>query len=134
MTTHRFVRLGGVAVAVAVASAAAVSENQQTPPPQQPAAVMGTIRTDDPRAGLKPGKTDAGVAAWNLELVASLPKPPGFDDPDGTGGLNFANSDLAFEGQHLFLGTFNGFNIYDVEDPRQPKLWTSMPCCIREDG
>ena len=30
----------------------------------------------DPRVGLKPGMTDAGQAAWNMTLVASLPKPP----------------------------------------------------------
>ncbi len=35
----------------------------------------------DPRVGLKAGMKDAGQAARNLELVASLPKPPGFFDP-----------------------------------------------------
>ena len=43
-------------------------------------------------------------------------------------GLNFANSDLAFSGQHLFIGNFNGFNIYDIEDPRKPKLIASVVC------
>ena len=36
----------------------------------------------DPRAGLAPGFDDAGQAIMNLELVASLPKPPGFFDPE----------------------------------------------------
>ena len=35
----------------------------------------------DPRVGLKPGVRDAGTAARNLELVASVPKPEGFFDP-----------------------------------------------------
>jgi len=35
----------------------------------------------DPRATLAPGLTDAGQALLNLELLASLPKPPGFFDP-----------------------------------------------------
>ena len=30
---------------------------------------------NDPRVGLKPGLHDAGEAARNMELVASLPKP-----------------------------------------------------------
>ncbi|MBT8081722.1 MAG: DUF305 domain-containing protein [Gammaproteobacteria bacterium] len=38
--------------------------------------------SDDPRAGLEPGLADAGTALRNLELVASLPKPPGFVDPE----------------------------------------------------
>src|SRR4029453_2861422 len=43
-------------------------------------------------------------------------------------GLNFANSDLAFSGDHLFIGNFNGFNIYDVANPRKPKLIGSVVC------
>ena len=38
------------------------------------------------------------------------------------------NSDLAFQGPQLFLGNFNGFNFYDIEDPKKPHLLLSMPC------
>jgi uncharacterized protein (DUF305 family) len=41
----------------------------------------------DPRAGLKAGFTDAGEAILNMELVASLPKPAGFYDPQNPAGL-----------------------------------------------
>ncbi len=82
----------------------------------------------DPRVGLKAGATDAGVAARNMELVATLPKPPGFGDATGTGGLAFANSDIAFKGGNMFLGSFAGFNFYDIEDPRKIRLRTSVPC------
>ena len=44
------------------------------------------------------------------------------------GGLNFANSDLAFSGNHLFVGNFSGFNIYDVTNPAKPALVTSVVC------
>jgi uncharacterized protein (DUF305 family) len=37
--------------------------------------------SSDPRATLAPGLTDAGQALLNLELLASLPRPPGFFDP-----------------------------------------------------
>ena len=38
--------------------------------------------SDDPRAHLKPGLKDAGIAIKNLKLVSSLSKPPGFIDPN----------------------------------------------------
>jgi uncharacterized protein (DUF305 family) len=38
--------------------------------------------SDDPRAGLKAGLDDAEQAILNMKLVASLPKPPGYFDPD----------------------------------------------------
>jgi hypothetical protein len=46
----------------------------------------------------------------------------------GGGGLDFANSDIAFAGQHLFLGSFHGFNTYDIENPRRPRLLASVVC------
>jgi hypothetical protein len=87
-----------------------------------------TTTKTDPRVGLKGGLTDAGVAAKGLELLASLPKPEGFVDPSGQQSLNFANSDLAFQGNHVFLGNFSGFNIYDVENTRKPRVVTSIVC------
>jgi hypothetical protein len=115
----------------------------------------------DPRVGLKPGLKDAGQAARNLEVVASMWKPEGFFDPKMPAGeptppekdpkeqekeeaeankpgfkpdpryanmLSFANSDLAFRGNHLFMGSFHGFNIYDIANPQKPKLVTSVVC------
>jgi len=41
----------------------------------------------DPRVGLAAGLHDAGEAAWNLELLAALPKPDGFFDPENPAGL-----------------------------------------------
>ena len=43
--------------------------------------------SSDPRAGLTPGLNDAGQAINNLALIASLPKPPGFFDPENPGEL-----------------------------------------------
>ena len=41
----------------------------------------------DPRAALDAGFENAGQAIKNLELLASLPKPPGFFDPENPAGL-----------------------------------------------
>jgi len=42
--------------------------------------------------------------------------------------LAFANSDLAFQGNHLFQGNFYGVNIYDISNPASAKLLTTMIC------
>jgi hypothetical protein len=118
-------------------------------------AITAAQERQDPRVGLKAGLRDAGQAARNMELVASLPKPEGFYDPkqpagEPTGperpagsepvtppasptgsrasGLNFANSDIAFTGTILFLGNFNGFNTFEIEDPKKPRVFSSIVC------
>ena len=48
--------------------------------------LLGSL-SSDPRATLAAGLTKPGVAAWNMRLVASLPKPAGFFDPTNPGGL-----------------------------------------------
>ena len=53
---------------------------------QQPAGNEPKPSTTDPRANLKPGFRDAQVAAWNLDLVATLAKPEGFFDPSAPAG------------------------------------------------
>jgi hypothetical protein len=46
----------------------------------------------------------------------------------GAANLNFANSDHAFRDHHLFMGSFHGFNIYDIENPRRPRQIASVVC------
>ena len=43
--------------------------------------------SSDPRAGLAAGLDDAGEVIWNLELLASLPRPDGFFDPQNPAEL-----------------------------------------------
>jgi hypothetical protein len=101
---------------------------------------------DDPRVGLKAGLYDAGEASFGLERMISLPKPPGFapvpPDPNApvpkegspearaaaAAAYGSTNSDLAFSGNHLFVGNYNGINFYDIDNPKQIKLRTSMLC------
>jgi hypothetical protein len=112
--------------------------------------------TDDPRVGLKPGLYDAGEAAMGIKHLAFLKKASAFqlsstqaDDPvvqktlDILGvnkakipkpmqpviaQLAFANSDFAFQGTHLFQGNFYGVNIYDISNPANISLVTSLVC------
>lgn len=112
---------------------------------------------NDPRAKLTPGVYDAGETALGIKHVLLLKKPDAFqlgsNDPDSPqvqkilgqiGGsdaaklpkasqlvaaqLAFANSDLAFQGNRLFLGNFYGVNIYDISNPARARLLTSMVC------
>jgi len=46
----------------------------------------------------------------------------------GPPGLNFSNSDIAFRGNDLFLGNFNGFNIYDIDPSKKAALVASVVC------
>ena len=125
--------------------------------PPLPAGMTGSD-TSDPRFKLTPGMYDAGEAAMGIKHLVLLKKPDAFqlgtDNPDdpkvqktlgtvlGIGDtskipkstqmvlaqLGFANSDLAFQGNHLFQGNFYGVNIYDIADPAKTKLLTSIVC------
>jgi hypothetical protein len=82
----------------------------------------------DPRVGLRAGWQDAGMAARGMELLVNRPRPEGFFDAADLGSFFLANSDLAFRGNHVFIGNFNGFQIYDVTDPRAPQLTVAVVC------
>jgi len=60
--------------------------NDQTAEIERMNALLASL-SSDARAGLSPGFEDAGQAIMNLELVATLPKPPGFFDPQNPAGL-----------------------------------------------
>lgn len=124
--------------------------------PPLPAGMKGSD-ANDPRAKLSPGMYNAGEAAMGMKHVMLLKKPDAFqlgsDDPSnpkvqetlgqmGVGNpsmipkplqlvfaqLAFANSDLAFQGNHLFMGNFYGVNIFDISNPAKTRLLTSLVC------
>ncbi|MDQ3088217.1 MAG: hypothetical protein M3Q78_06415 [Acidobacteriota bacterium] len=142
-------------VLVSCFAATALAQNTVTAP-KLPAGMTGS-KTDDPRSKLTPGLFDAGETAFGMKHLFLLKKPEAFqlgtDDADNprvqntlkqlgigdssmipkpfqlvTAQLAFANSDLAFQGNRLFLGNFYGVNIYDISTPAQTKLLTSMVC------
>ncbi len=110
----------------------------------------------DPRSTLSAGFRDAGQAASNLALIASLPKPTGFFDPANPEGLppavptvaddgvardsaasqfgrrspflSFANTDMAFAGDLLAVGNYHGVNLYRLTDAAEPELISSIVC------
>ena len=91
-------------------------------------AVAAQPVTDDPRVGLRAGWQDAEQASYNLELVAHVPKPEGFFNPTDPGDFSMMNSDLAFRGDVLFLGSFEGLQVWSIADPAHPVLRATLPC------
>jgi hypothetical protein len=82
----------------------------------------------DPRVGLRAGYLDAEAAAWNLELVAHRDRPAGFFNPQNPGDFGFANSDIAFRDNLAFVGSYYGFQIWDISNPRNPVVRNAVIC------
>jgi len=91
-----------------------------------PTAVSGQEQDDDPRIGLAPGYFPWTEAASNIELLDNTPRAAPFDANPGNFG--FVNSDLALSGDKAIVGSFNGFQVYDISDPTDPVLDNSFVC------
>ena len=92
------------------------------------AATGASAQMADPRVGLRAGVENAGQAARGLELVAHLPRPAGFFNPENPDDFGFANSDMAFRGNLLFLGNYSGIQIWDISTPARPVLRGQLAC------
>ncbi len=79
-----------------------------------------TAPSPDPRVGLRAGLMDAQEAAWNLRVVSKTPPSREF--------LGVTNSDLAFTGRYVIQGSYGGYQVWDIADPRKPKLKTAYVC------
>ncbi|MFQ5679834.1 MAG: LVIVD repeat-containing protein [Gemmatimonadota bacterium] len=74
----------------------------------------------DPRIGLRAGLFDAEQAAWNLRVLSETPPAKEF--------VGVTNSDLAFTGRYAIQGNYNGIQVWDIADPRQPSLVVGYVC------
>jgi hypothetical protein len=75
----------------------------------------------DPRVGLRAGAGNtAEQATWNMRVVTNVPQPPKF--------AGVTNSDLAFTGNYAIQGNYNGFQVWDISNPAQPKIVTEYLC------
>jgi hypothetical protein len=63
---------------------------------------------------------DAEQAIWNLRLLSATPPPSAF--------VGVTNSDLAFSGNYAIQGNYNGFQIWDISNPRAPVLAEGHVC------
>jgi LVIVD repeat len=114
-------RVSPLTATLVLLAACSHSTNSSSPNPPSPSASKSTqAPKPDPRVGLKGGKTDAGEAIWNLRPVSSTPPSAKFVD-----GIN---SDMAFTGHYVIQGSFNGYQVWDVANPRKPALETAYVC------
>src|SRR5690606_10632773 len=104
----------------ACASAGTEATPAPTPAPAPTPTPGSGPPVPDPRIGLAPGLLDAGEAIWNLRLVSSTPPPPEF--------VGVTNSDLAFIGDYVIQGNYNGYQVWDISNPAQPTLVTGYVC------
>ena len=155
MKTIAFRLLVTAVLSFSAMTAAVWAQNPPAPKALPPG--MTGSDANDPRSKLSPGIYDAGETAVGMRHLMLLKKPDAFqlgtDNPDdpkvkttlgsiGIGDpsqmpkpfqvmlaqLAFSNSDIAFQGNHLFMGNFYGMNIYDISEPAKTKLITSIVC------
>ena len=121
-------------------SAACASGSSSSGSPAAPAASGGTMSmsatapSPDPRVGLKPGimgkwakdttkrvmLQPAAEASWNMRLVANRPPAEPF--------MAVTHSDLAFRDHYVIQGNYDGYQVWDVANPRSPKLFDEYVC------
>ena len=82
----------------------------------------------DPRIGLRAGWFNAATANWNMRLVSTTPPSPQFINRDTAGDFRFINSDMSFRGNYVIQGNFNGVQIWDISNPKIPKLYKAFVC------
>lgn len=117
--THRSalatLSLGAGLLAVAACATANPTMSSSASPGMSTAAP-----SPDPRIGLKAGLMNAGEASWNLHVLSQTPPSEKF--------VGITNSDLAFTGPYAIQGSYNGFQVWNISDPRHPALRTAYVC------
>jgi hypothetical protein len=112
-------RLLACALLSAAACAPSTSSSKSGSP--APKADMSTTPPKpDPRIGLKAGLMDAGEASWNLHVLSQTPPSAKF--------VGQTNSDMAFLGQYVIQGNYNGYQVWDITTPSRPVLKTAYVC------
>lgn len=101
------------------ASSPSESESVSAIPAARPAPAS-MEPSPDPRIGLKGGAYDAAEAVWNLNVLSRTRPSEKF-----AAGIN---SDLAFLGNYVFQGSFSGYQVWDITNPKQPTLKTAYFC------
>jgi hypothetical protein len=99
-------------------AACAHSSGAGTPAPVD--SMSTTAPKPDPRIGLRAGLRNAEEAKWNLKVVSETPPSAQF--------AGITNSDLAFTGNYAIQGSYNGYQVWDISDPRTPVLKTAYVC------
>ncbi|MEU1127624.1 hypothetical protein ABZ371_29585 [Streptomyces sp. NPDC005899] len=124
-TSVRRRRLGVAAAAVGlIATLLTAGPAAATPDPGDTATTRGgasASRQAEVRAAIEDGEipgVDEIVHSGNIEHLTNVPK-------DALRGIN---TDLAFQGDYAYAGNFDGFRIFDISNPREPRTVAQVLC------
>lgn len=107
----RRLRVVGAAVLVLLLTGAVAASPSHAEGPAGTAAATADI----------PG-VDQIVSSPNLRQIANVPKQGPFDSRSALG------TDLAFQDHYAIVGNYNGFVIYDIRNPRAPRVTAQVLC------
>jgi hypothetical protein len=65
---------------------------------------------------------DEITSSANVRHLANIPKQGSFNTTAALG------TDIAFKGNHAFVGNYQGFMIYDISRPDQPRIVSQVEC------
>ncbi|HTA73405.1 MAG TPA: hypothetical protein VK733_03980 [Gemmatimonadaceae bacterium] len=108
---------GATALIAVTACARSVSTNATTGVSPSNAA---SAPNPDPRVGLKAGQFDAAEATWNMRVLSETKPSAKFMDK--------TNSDLAFSGPYAIQGSYAGYQIWDISNPKSVSLKSFYYC------
>jgi hypothetical protein len=74
----------------------------------------------DPRVGLRAGLYDAAETMWNMRVLSETRPSARFKEE--------ISSDLAFSGPYAIQGSFAGYQVWDIADPKHVSLESSYYC------
>jgi hypothetical protein len=106
----------GLLSAACAHSASSAGSNNPAPKDSKSTAAP----SPDPRVGLHAGLMNAGEAVWNLRVLSQTPPSEQF--------LGITNSDLSFTSHYAIQGSYSGYQVWDITDPRKPALTTAYVC------
>jgi hypothetical protein len=126
--------VGGAVWVVGCGPLSSTSDTAPVPAASVATPMLSTEKPNpDPRVGLRAGTVGpvtgttrmitanpAAEASWNMRLIANVPTPMPFSGQ--------TNSDLAFKGNMVFQGNYDGFMIWDVTTPTRPTLVHGYHC------
>src|SRR5437899_870714 len=82
--------------------------------------MSSTAPSPDRRVGLRAGEMNAGEATWNLRVVSKTRPSEKF--------AGVTNSDLSFSGPYAIQGNYNGYQVWDITNPKKPRLKIGYLC------
>lgn len=92
------------------------------PSPASPPAVSSPSAPVDSFAPSAVRTTGDARHSPNITHLANVPLAAPLDGPQAWG------TDLAFQGDHAFVGNFDGFTVLDVSDPARPSVVSRVLC------